>query len=384
MKNQEMNYSKVFMGEPGCGKSIALFHSLVEAVQNGESAILFTCEKEFSSYLNTNQSVFNHIELEVLDFSAVDLYEKYALSLIPDLISKPYTNDLLLAGHIEQLYQSFLLLLEKVKDQTLRNDSRFVLNLACKAVFATPGKSFYHLYQFLTNQDIRQACVETLTKTDYPLLTEKERDVLLSLDTSYRHLKNNDGAIQLIERMSSLFDDFRLKTLLSNAASTDPNMKRLTKNKGLTVVYLPFESFSQASQDTFTLLLTLQFQLLHQATSDQPLILAYEELYRLGSTVKYLKNTLHDFSRLNIRIFLTQHFYRQANHFLDELLAYPGEGIFFGGAASDDLAYLRHYHSLLKASDLKNYSLNRYEAFVIQPALASVSVKTFNLKLKEE
>lgn len=381
MKNEEMNCSKVFMGEPGCGKTIALFHSLIEAVQNGESAVLFTCEKEFYTHFSSNLDVFNRIDLEIFDFSDVKIYEKYALSLIPDLVLNPYTNDFLLAGHIEKIYQSFLLLLEKVKDQTLRNDSRFILNLACKAVFATPGQSFYHLYQFLTDEPIRQARLETLAQTHYPLLTEDERDILLALN-NYRNFKN-DGAFQLVERMTALFDDFRLKTLLSNAVSADPNMKRLTKNKGLTVVYLPFESFSQPSQDSFTLLLTLQFQLLHQATSNQSLILAYEELYRLESTLKYLKTTLHDFSRLNTRLFLTQHFYRQATSFLDELLNYPCEGIFFRGASSDDLAYLRHYHSLLKASDLKHYSLNRYEAFVIQPTLETVHVKTFSLNLTE-
>ena len=381
MKNEEMNCSKVFIGEPGCGKSIALFHSLIEAVQNGESAVLFTCEKEFYTHFSSNLDVFNRIDLEIFDFSDVKIYEKYALSLIPDLVLNPYTNDFLLAGHIEKIYQSFLLLLEKVKDQTLRNDSRFILNLACKAVFATPGQSFYHLYQFLTDKPIRQARLETLAQTHYPLLTEDERDALLALN-NYRNFKN-DGGFQLVERMTALFDDFRLKTLLSNAVSADPNMKRLTKNKGLTVVYLPFESFSQPSQDSFTLLLTLQFQLLHQATSDQSLILAYEELYRLESTLKYLKTTLPDFSRLNTRLFLTQHFYRQATSFLDELLNYPCEGIFFRGAASDDLAYLRHYHSLLKASDLKHYSLNRYEAFVIQPTLETVHVKTFSLNLTE-
>ena len=342
----------------------------LEVAKSGQTAVVFM-DNDFSIDLITTDSFSKEKPFyQIWDFSKPEVIENFALTLTDGQVIANSIPTIELASKIERLYQLYLLILENLGEYSLDGASKSILSAACKVVFTKPNQTFYDLYQFIADYDVRKKHLKALELKDHPLLTDYELGLLQALNKRERVSKpfergtasikiekvetgETDLSVagSLLRRFNLIFRDFRIKTLLSNKPTIDYNLSQLFKPGKLTIFYFPRLKYTPEIRDCLTLLLTLNLQLIQesQSTPLNPVHVIYDEIFQTPCSLKLLTRSLNDFSQLNLCPTITLLTSEHGSKFLDNVLPYRPE---YTLLSKPDYATLYH----LKLSHLR-YSI---------------------------
>ena len=361
---KEFTCPTVIMGDMGSGKSTVLVQHALNVAKSGQSAVLFVDNDYLLDLIAKANSSVQSVPCDIWDFSSSEVLEHFALTLNVEQAAETSISILDTASTIDRLYQLYLAILQDSNEYSLNDGSKALLAAACKVVFTKPNQTFYQLYQFLNDDDIRKAYLENVSLDNSPLLNAHELDLLNGLSAGHRTSVMSN--LSILARFNPVFRDFRVKTLLSNMPSSTYHLSQVFEPGKLTVFYFPRLKYTAEVRDLLTSLLTFNLQLIQETkrTSSRPMHLMYDEIFQTPKTLKLLTRSLNHFSRSNFYVTITLFDYNYASKFLDALLPYQPEFIFLTKPKSYTLysLNLEHMKPAVKALNWDRFQSLRLNA----------------------
>lgn len=362
------NLLTLLIGPSRSGKSNLLSHMCIDAIEAGESIVLFdfieACQMsdEISKCFPNNKILdircddFNN--LQGLGFNEVgrssDVFKQYEnakrqTSNMITLINSVNTDDSRLSPKMERYLESASLVV-------------FINNGSIKDVF---GVLLNHILRHRYLSDIPRTQKENLEEYIESLYELDEHDKEGNITGSKLNL-----VVGIIDRLNSLKRNTYTELMLKKDTTNNINLVEEIQKNQLIIIRLPEHMFTTSTEkDTLVLYFLQKLWLASQIRAEKikdksqrvKCNVIFDEIYQLPNTEKFLTSKLSQMAKFIIKPIISAHYLLQLKFMREEIRSANSSYVILAGAdkknfdelkselypfTEDDLRNLPRYHSL--------------------------------------
>jgi len=356
---------RIISGPSRAGKTTLLKNMVISAIKSGDSCVVFDtirhCElvQDIRDYMPPEYKD----RLVILDYSNLNYILPLAFNELLDVDFKDKISQMMTASHLTGALVGYINSVSSIDDQ-LSSRMRKYISCSGKLVMSQKGSTIKDVFEVLEDFNTRERFIKASGLSENSTIIQE-----------LRHLDDGRGGTNyslisgVIDRMSTILNDYASEVLLSTPSNPEINFTKWSLEGKVILIKMSDEVFSREALAPLVTFLFFKIWLsigTARSKIDNPRMtqVFIDEIHNYPIILSFLSDKVKESAKFKLNFTLTSHFLSDMKRLLPTLKAVGANFMMLGGSSRENYKFLepeflQHDISLEEAMQTKPFhSLN--------------------------